>query len=82
MVCLRNICISVLHQGDGDDNNDSDDDDNNNNNTESTAVLNLKPERFKRNTRKEACDKRQKRYFTIIIIIIKHFAYNERYLLG
>jgi hypothetical protein len=38
MVCLRNICINTLHEGDNDDDDyddnddDYDDDDNNNNN--------------------------------------------------
>jgi hypothetical protein len=36
MVCLRNINVSTLHEGDteddDDDNNDNDDDDNSNNN--------------------------------------------------
>jgi hypothetical protein len=32
MVCLRNICINTLHEGDNDD-DDDDDDNNNNNNT-------------------------------------------------
>jgi hypothetical protein len=32
MVCLENICINTLHEGDSDDDDDDDDDDNNNNN--------------------------------------------------
>ena len=32
MVCLRNICINILHKGDDDDDDDDDDDNNNNNN--------------------------------------------------
>jgi hypothetical protein len=38
VVCLRNICINTLHEGDNvddgdDDDGDDDDDDNNNNNS-------------------------------------------------
>jgi len=36
MVCLRNICINILHKGDNDD--DDDDDDNNNNNNKKTKL--------------------------------------------
>jgi hypothetical protein len=32
MVCLRNICINTLHEGDNVDDDDDDDDNNNNNN--------------------------------------------------
>ena len=32
MVCMRNICIKILHKGDNDNDDDDDDDDNNNNN--------------------------------------------------
>ena len=35
MVCLRNICINTLHEGDDDD----DDDDDNNNNNNNNSVL-------------------------------------------
>ena len=31
MVCLRNICINILHNDDADDDDDDDDDDDNNN---------------------------------------------------
>jgi hypothetical protein len=33
MVCLRNICINTLHEGDDKEDDDDDDDDNNINNT-------------------------------------------------
>ena len=42
MVCLRNICINILHKGDNDD--DDDDDDNNNNNNNNS--VNWKPFQF------------------------------------
>jgi hypothetical protein len=38
MVCLRNICINTLHQGDNVD-DDDDDDNNNNNNTLAWAYV-------------------------------------------
>jgi hypothetical protein len=34
MVCLRNVSVDTLHNGDTEDDDDDDDDDNNNNNTE------------------------------------------------
>jgi hypothetical protein len=37
MVCLRNISVDTLHEGDaGDDDDDNNDDDNNNNNNNNT----------------------------------------------
>jgi hypothetical protein len=40
IVCLRNICINTLHEGDSDDDDDNDDDNNNNNtNTKQAASL-------------------------------------------
>jgi hypothetical protein len=38
MVCLRNICINTLHEGDDDDDDDDDDDNNNNNNNNLTTT--------------------------------------------
>jgi len=37
-VCLRNISINTLHNGDGDDDDDDDDDDNNNNTNTAAAA--------------------------------------------
>jgi hypothetical protein len=34
MVCLRNVCVDILHKGDTEDNDDDDDDDDNNNNND------------------------------------------------
>ena len=39
MVCLRNICINILHKGD----NDDDDDDNNNNNNSYAGTSAVRP---------------------------------------
>jgi hypothetical protein len=49
MVCLRNICINTLHQGDSDDNDDDDDDNdddydyNNNNNNNNNCLVAIEP---------------------------------------
>ena len=42
MVCLGNICINTLHEGDDDNDDDDDDDDDNNNNSVPKSSQSLK----------------------------------------
>ena len=39
MVCLRNIRVDTLHEGDIDDDDDDDDDDDNNNNNNNNKII-------------------------------------------
>ena len=44
MVCLMNICINTLYQGDNDDDDDDDDNNNNNNNNKQNKYQELASE--------------------------------------